>query len=211
MNHASESYIRTSTCRQNLGLEAQMAAISRFAETEGFEISAVFSEQESGGDDRRPELDKALVAAKKLKAPVVVAKLDRLSRNVAFIAGLMQKRVPFIVTELGRDVDPFMLHVYAALAEKERRMISERTKAALAKSAKKLGGTRPKTAERQQEAFVRAEELRPLLTELAGLSHRALARELNSRGVPTPQGKAWSPVTVIRLRKRLDMLPDQVT
>jgi DNA invertase Pin-like site-specific DNA recombinase len=197
------AYIRTSTTKQNLGLDAQRAAINRFAEAEGFEISAVFSEQESGGDDRRPELDKALAAAKKLKAPVMVAKLDRLSRNVAFIAGLMQKRVPFIVTELGRDVDPFMLHVYAALAEKERRLIGERTKSALAKSTKKLGGMRPKTKERQQEALARAEELRPLLTELAGLSHHALARELNSRGIPTPQGKAWSPVTVIRLRNRL--------
>ena len=104
----------------------------------------------------------------------MVAKLDRLSRIGAFIAGLMQKRVPFIVTELGRDVDPFMLHVYAALAEKERRMISERTKAALAKSEKKLGGMRPKTAERQQEAFVRAEELRAALffLVLKGLLHK---------------------------------------
>jgi DNA invertase Pin-like site-specific DNA recombinase len=197
------AYVRTSTTKQNLGLEAQMAAITRFAETEGFEISAVFSEQESGGDDHRPELDKALTAAKKLKAPVLVAKLDRLSRNVAFIAGLMQKRVPFIVTELGRDVDPFMLHVYAALAEKERRLIAERTKAALAKSTKKLGGLRPKSALIKQEAVARAEALRPILTELAGLSHNALARELNRRGIATPQGKTWSPVTVIRLRKRL--------
>jgi DNA invertase Pin-like site-specific DNA recombinase len=140
---------------------------------------------------------------KKLKAPVLVAKLDRLSRNVAFIAGLMQKRVPFIVTELGRDVDPFMLHVYAALAEKERRLISERTKSALAKSTKKLGGMRPETRERQQEAIARAEEMRLILSELADLSHNALARELNRRGIATPQGKAWSPVTVIRLRKRL--------
>ena len=82
--------------------------------------------------ERRPQLAAALAAAKAGKCCVVVAKLDRLSRDVAFVAGLMAQRVPFIVAELGRDADPFMLHLYAALAEKERRMISGRTKAALA-------------------------------------------------------------------------------
>jgi DNA invertase Pin-like site-specific DNA recombinase len=77
--------------------------------------------------DRRPQLAAALDVAKKLKAPVVVAKLDRLSRDVAFIASLMAQKVPFIVAELWPDVDPFMLHIYAAVAEKERRMIAERT------------------------------------------------------------------------------------
>ena len=84
----------------------------------------------------------ALGQARALGCPVIVAKLDRLSRDVAFISGLMAQRVPFIVAELGADADPFMLHVYAALAQKEREMISERTKAALAKSTKKLGGYR---------------------------------------------------------------------
>jgi DNA invertase Pin-like site-specific DNA recombinase len=82
--------------------------------------------------DRRPQLAAALAAAKKAKCSVLVSKLDRLSRDVAFVSGLMAQRVPFIVAELGRDADPFMLHLYAALAEKERRLISERTKAALA-------------------------------------------------------------------------------
>src|SRR5215213_121967 len=82
--------------------------------------------------DRRPQLAAALAAAKSAKCCVVVSKLDRLSRDVAFVAGLMAQRIPFIVAELGRDADPFMLHLYAALAEKERRLISERTKAALA-------------------------------------------------------------------------------
>jgi DNA invertase Pin-like site-specific DNA recombinase len=81
--------------------------------------------------ERRPELATALADAKRRKCPVLVAKLDRLSRDVAFIAGLMAQRVPFIVAELGPDADPFMLHIYAALAEKERRLISARTKAAL--------------------------------------------------------------------------------
>jgi DNA invertase Pin-like site-specific DNA recombinase len=81
--------------------------------------------------DRRPRLATALAKAKATKCCVVVSKLDRLSRDVAFVSGLMAQRVPFIVAELGRDADPFMLHLYAALAEKERRLISERTKAAL--------------------------------------------------------------------------------
>jgi DNA invertase Pin-like site-specific DNA recombinase len=83
-----------------------------------------------GGLRHRPELAKALAAAKRRRCPVLVAKLDRLSRDVASIASLMAQRVPFIVAELGPDVDPFMLHIYAALAEKERRLISERTRAA---------------------------------------------------------------------------------
>lgn len=86
----------------------------------------------------RPQLAAALALARQTKCPRVVAKLDRLSRDVAFIAGLMVQRMPFIVAELGADADPFMLHLYAALAEKERRLISERTKAALA-SARPLG------------------------------------------------------------------------
>jgi hypothetical protein len=90
--------------------------------------------------DRRPQLRAALAAAKAAKCSVLVSKLDRLSRDVAFVSGLMAQRVPFIVAELGRDAEPFMLHLYAALAEKERRLISERTKAALA--AKKAQGTK---------------------------------------------------------------------
>src|SRR4051794_24832525 len=132
------AYIRVSTARQGrsgLGLDAQQAAISRFCEAEGFEITATHVEVETGKGsdalDRRPELAAALAEAKRKKCAVLVAKLDRLSRDVAFIATLMSQRVPFIVAELGADADPFMLHIYAALAEKERRLISARTKAAL--------------------------------------------------------------------------------
>jgi DNA invertase Pin-like site-specific DNA recombinase len=90
--------------------------------------------------DRRPQLAAALSAARKAKCTIVVSKLDRLSRDVAFVAGLMAQRVPFMVAELGRDADPFKLHLYAALAEKERRLISERTKAAL--QAKRNAGAK---------------------------------------------------------------------
>ena len=105
---------------------------SRFAEAEGFALTAEFVEAESGKGadalDRRPQLAAALSAARSRKCAVIVAKLDRLSRDVAFISGLMAQRVPFIVAELGANADPFMLHLYAALAEKERRLISERTR-----------------------------------------------------------------------------------
>ena len=115
---------------------------SPLAEAEGLSIVAEFTEAETGRGadalDRRPQLAAALAAARAKKCAVLVAKLDRLSRDVAFISGLMAQRVPFIVAELGADADPFMLHLYAALAEKERRLIAERTRAALA--AKKAAG-----------------------------------------------------------------------
>jgi DNA invertase Pin-like site-specific DNA recombinase len=141
------AYYRVSTARQGrsgLGIDAQRAAVTRFAAAEGFEIVREFVEAESGqGADaleRRPQLAAALATGRALRCPVLVAKLDRLSRDVAFVAGLMAQRVPFIVAELGIDADPFMLHLYAALAEKERRLIAERTKAALAE--RKARGTR---------------------------------------------------------------------
>jgi DNA invertase Pin-like site-specific DNA recombinase len=139
------AYYRVSTRRERgsgLGIDAQRAAVARFAEAEGITIVREYVEAETGKGtdalDRRPELAIALSEARRLKGCVLVAKLDRLSRDVAFIAGLMAQRVPFVVAELGRDADPFMLHLYAALAEKERRLISERTKAALA--ARKANG-----------------------------------------------------------------------
>ena len=134
------SYLRVSTAQQGksgLGLEAQRQAVQAFATAHGFTIADEFVEVETGKGsdalDRRPQLAAALQAARKLGrgTPVLVAKLDRLSRDVAFIAGLMAQRVPFIVAELGADADPFMLHLYAALAVQERSLIATRTKTAL--------------------------------------------------------------------------------
>ena len=130
------SCIRVSTAQQGksgLGIEAQREALARFAEVEGFETAAEFIEVETGKGsdalDRRPQLALALTEARRLKCAVVVAKLDRLSRDVHFISGLMVHRVSFIVADLGADVDPFMIYLYAALAEKERALISAPTKA----------------------------------------------------------------------------------
>ena len=133
------AYYRVSTERQGrsgLGLDAQRERCAQFAAANGLEMAEAFTEIETGKGsdalDRRPQLAAALAAARRCRGQVLVAKLDRLSRDVHFIAGLMAQRVPFLVAELGADVDPFMLHIYAALAEKERCMISERTRAAFA-------------------------------------------------------------------------------
>jgi DNA invertase Pin-like site-specific DNA recombinase len=208
------AYIRVSTQKQGrsgLGLEAQRKAVQAFAAAEGFELVAEFTEVETGKGadalDRRPQLRAALKAAKKAKCEVAVARLDRLSRDVAFISGLMAQRVPFIVTALGRSVDPFTLHIYAALAEQERRMISQRTAAGLA--AAKARGVKLGTsgaalaAKNAAAASGRDAELAPVLRELAHLSTRAAAAEIERRGL----GKL-SYKTVMRARVRLGLRAD---
>jgi DNA invertase Pin-like site-specific DNA recombinase len=204
-------YIRVSTAKQGrsgLGIEAQQEALQRFADAEGYSLAQTFTEVESGkhGDDHRPALAEALERARKERAPIIVAKLDRLSRDVHYISGLMKHRVPFIVTELGADTDPFLLHIYAALAEKERRLISERTKAAM-KRAKargvRIGGLRAKGIELEREAQQRAEGLRSVFEGLSGLSARKAAEKLNADGVPTSAGGKWHATQVIRVRERL--------
>src|SRR6516165_1998687 len=152
-------YLRVSTKEQGrsgLGLEAQRAAIESFCNREGIQVNGWYTEVETGKGsdalDRRPQLAEALTQAKTLRVPVLVSKLDRLSRDVHFISGLMAQRVEFIVTELGRQADPFVLHLFAALAEKERQLISERTRSGLA-AARERGaklGTRAREASRQQ-------------------------------------------------------------
>ncbi|WP_428377750.1 recombinase family protein [Lichenicoccus sp.] len=213
------AYLRVSTDKQGrsgLGMEAQREAISRFAAAEGMTVSTWIAEVETGkGADaleRRPMLREALNQARAINGPVIVAKLDRLSRDVAYIAGLMSQGVPFIVAELGADADPFMLHIYAALAEKERKMISERTKAALAskKGTGQLGGYRlgapvPDTAvglaARRVKAADYAANVGPIVRQLRGegLSLRAVAAELQQRGVRTPRKGTWTAKAVAGL------------
>jgi DNA invertase Pin-like site-specific DNA recombinase len=219
------AYYRVSTQRQGrsgLGLEAQRTAVARFAESEGITLLSEFTEIETGKGadalDRRPQLAAALATARQAKCPVLVAKLDRLSRDVAFIAGLMAQRVPFIVAELGTDADPFMLHLYAALAEKERRQISERTRSALA--SRKLQGTKlgnPTNAGQaaaagrdvQTRAADRfAETVKPMISALqkSGVtSLRGLAISLNSRGVRTARGGDWQVSNVRNVLARTAM------
>jgi DNA invertase Pin-like site-specific DNA recombinase len=208
------AYVRVSTARQGrsgLGLEAQKTAITRFAEAEGYAVADTFIEIETGKGhdalDRRPQLAAALAKARRAKGPILVAKLDRLSRDVHFISGLMAQRVSFIVAELGRDCDPFMLHLYAALAEKERKLISERTKAGLAEARKrgvKLGGANAQSARNREAAITFAEAVRAVFEELAGLSANAVAVELTRRGVPAANGATkWQALQVQRVRSRL--------
>src|SRR5260370_15041625 len=154
------TYVRVSTAtqgRSGLGIEAQREALARFAATEGFEAIREFVEVESGKGadalDRRPQLAAALAEARRRRCPVAVAKLDRLSRDVHFISGLMAERVQFIVAELGADGDPFILHLFAALAQKERAIIATRTRDARARAKArgvKLGG--PKLAQARKVA-----------------------------------------------------------
>ena len=217
------AYLRVSTQRQHrsgLGLEAQRATIERFSANDSLTIMAEFVEAESGKGsdalDRRPQLAAALAAAKAAKCSVGVAKLDRLSRDVAFVAGLMAQRVPFIVAELGRDADPFMPHLYAALAEKERRLISERTTTALA--AKKAKGAvlgnpsnlvqagdldRAALMEGAEDLAQRlAPALRAVRSEGAN-TLRGMADALNRRGIKSSRGGVWHPSSVANLLSRV--------
>jgi DNA invertase Pin-like site-specific DNA recombinase len=215
------AYCRVSTARQGksgLGLEAQQTAIQKFAEAEGYSILQTFVEVQSGKGanalERRPQLSAALAAARRARCPVIVAKLCRLSCDVHFISGLMAHKVPFIVAELGTDADPFMLHLYAALAEKERSLISERTREAL-KAAKARGVVlgNPQLADVRARAVARnkamadrfAQNTAPIIKEIetSGVaSLRGIARALNARGVPTARGGTWSPVQVAAIMQR---------
>lgn len=215
-------YTRVSTDRQGksgLGLEAQRVACQQFAAQHDYEIVQEFSEVETGKGadalDRRPRLAQALSEAKRRKCAVLVAKLDRLSRDVHFISGLVAKQVPFIVAELGPDVEAFMLHIYAALAEKERRLISERTKAAL--QAKKATGAtlgnRTNLAEAQQKGLRErlrrshqfAENVLPIIDAIrrSGIrTYSGIAEALNARGISTARGAKWYPSTVQKMLMR---------
>jgi DNA invertase Pin-like site-specific DNA recombinase len=220
------AYYRVSTARQGrsgLGIEAQREAVSRFSAAEEIEIVAEFVEVETGKGadalDRRPELAAALATGRAKRCPVIVAKLDRLSRDVAFVAGLMAEKVPFIVAELGSDADPFMLHLYAALAEKERRLISERTRAALAarkaqgailgnrRNAKQAAAQGHKSLSSESDAF--ADKVMPLIESLraAGVCDlRGLAEALNNRGIPTARGGRWHVSNVKNVIERASSL-----
>lgn len=220
------AYLRVSTQEQGdsrLGLEAQREYIRRFAEGEQLDITDWVEEVQSGKQvsdtlAKRPGLASALDKARAVAGAVVVSKLDRLSRDVHFISGLMVQKVPFIVCELGLGVEPFLLHLYAALAEKERAVISQRTTAALgalkARGVKlgspevsKAGKTRQESAQgRVQAAKERAEKHREALVSamcLAPGSLRTIAAHMNNSGSRTDSGALWRPSSVSRLMNYL--------
>lgn len=206
------SYLRVSTRRQGqsgLGLEAQRHTVERYLGEVGGELVEEFVEVETGKADNRPILKAALARCKQLKATLVIAKLDRVSRNVAFIANLMNSGVEFRAID-APYANRFMLHILAAVAEHEREQISARTKAALA-AAKARGvqlGRHGRVLADQNRAQARlfAQSLRPELAELLAKRPRTfleVANGLNERDVRSPEGGRWYPATVSRLVSRL--------
>lgn len=214
------AYYRVSTQKQGksgLGLEAQQSRVREFCAHEIVELLNEYTEVETGkGSDAletRPQLRAALKAAKKAGCYLIVAKLDRLSRDVHFISGLMSNHVPFITVEHGVNADPFMLHIYAALGEQERRMISQRTVAAL-QAAKNRGvklGNQTNLTEAQAkgqatnkaQADEFAAHLKNIIYPLLGNSYNAIAKELNQRGVKTARGGEWTARSVINVWERI--------
>lgn len=208
--------------RSGLGLEAQREAVRRFAEQHGLTVIEEYTEVETGkGADaleQRPQLAAALEAARRRNCKVVVAKLDRLSRDVHFISGLMSHGIPFVVAEFGPNVDSFMLHIYAAVAEKEAQMISQRTKVALAAARArgvKLGSpdmvslSAKAAAAKREEAERFAASVMPAIEGIINrgiTSKRAIARELDRMKVATPTGAMWSDVMVGKVMARVGML-----
>jgi DNA invertase Pin-like site-specific DNA recombinase len=218
-------YLRVSTKGQGesgLGLEAQRAAVETYARQQGGQVAHWYTEIESGKLADRPELAKALSHARRNKATLAVAKLDRLARNVAFLSALMDSTVPFVACD-NPHANRLTLHILAAVAEAEAKAISDRTKAALAAykaRGGKLGADLPqcqnltqeariKGARRAGEAVAKAaaeaySDLAPIVAELRGkgLSLGAIADELNKQGHTTRRGKPWNAVQVSRVLER---------
>jgi len=206
-------YYRVSTQRQGesgLGLEAQKRAVEAFLRLRNGETLREFTEVESGRKSARPQLGEALTLCRKEKATLVIAKLDRLARNVHFISGLLESGVLFLAADQPTK-DRFMLHVQAAFAEEEARRISERTKAAML-SAKirgvEIGATGRALAIRHREEAIRqAEGYRQIIEKLrlGGISGtRKLRDALNLAGVRSPGGGCWHLPNTHRLIRRLE-------
>lgn len=207
-------YIRVSTDRQaasGLGLEAQRLAIEQYAASQGREIVEIYVEAESGKLKDRPQLNSALAHCRRTKATLLIAKLDRLARNVAFVSALMETGTEFVAVD-APFANRLMIHVLSAVAEWEREQISERTKAALA--AAKARGVELGTygvvlgAQKRAEANRFAEVVRPAFysARAAGcISLRQYAQFLSAAGVPTPSGGKWHASSVRLLLRRLDI------
>lgn len=215
------AYFRVSTQKQGasgLGLEAQKEAVGRFLNGGEWELMAEYQEVETGkGSDalaKRPQLKAALAACRKEGATLIIAKLDRLARNVHFVSGLMESKVRFVACDMP-EANELTIHIMAAFAEHEAKRISQRTKDALA-IAKSRGvvlgragadNLRPNIEARQKVADNFATKLRSLFDgmKVRGLSQRAMVVELNAIGVPTPKGGAWRLAQVQRIIARLNL------
>jgi DNA invertase Pin-like site-specific DNA recombinase len=225
MKQKAVSYIRVSTQRQGasgLGLESQRAAIATFCRENGYDLQDEFREVESGRKSDRPFLRKALARAKATKSVLVIGKLDRLARNVHFISGLLEAGVDFRAVDVP-TANKLTIQILACVAEEEARAISARTKAALAAAKARgtlLGASNPAcrsltqahrekgaTASGKRTAAV-AREANSEATSIAhdlhrqGIPLRAIAAELDARGISTRTGAEWSHVQVLRLLRR---------
>lgn len=212
------AYYRVSTAKQGqsgLGLEAQQKAVTDFLNGGDWRLVASFTEVESGKKADRPELQKALAACRVHHATLLIAKLDRLSRDAHFLLGLQKAGVHFQAVDMP-FADTFTVGVLALVAQKEREMIAERTKAALAAAKArgvKLGGYSDNLASvshlgraaskavRSAKASERAQDLSPTILSLqaAGASLRGVAMELNQRGIKTARGAEWTAMAVKRV------------
>jgi len=221
MSKKAVSYIRVSTARQGssgLGLEAQRESVRVFSQALGYELTQEFLEVESGKNDARPVLAKALAHAKKTGACLVIAKLDRLARSVSFVSRLMDANTDFRAVDLP-DASRLVLHIMSAVAENEAKSCSDRTKAALAAAKARgalLGASNPKSRNLPQGAHERGGQTtaakaraavadvlpRILALKAQRLSLQAIADALNAEGSVTRSGKAWHPMQVSRALNR---------
>jgi DNA invertase Pin-like site-specific DNA recombinase len=218
------AYYRVSTAKQGasgLGLEAQVAAVHALCKSRGWEVTAEYTEIESGKLDERPQLKAAMHRAKVTGSTLVVAKLDRLSRNVAFLATLQESATKFIAADMP-EANELTVHIMAAVAQAERKAISTRTRDALqAKKAQgfKLGNPNGAAALRRANKgnfaaldAVRAQriafdlDMEPVLVDImatGGATLRGIADELNKRHIRTRRGASWHPSTVANLLDRI--------
>ena len=204
------TYLRVSTAtqgRSGLGLAAQRSRIEQFI-SDGDQVLREFVEVQSGRIDARRELWNAIEFARKHSAKVLIAKLDRFSRRVSFISALMEQGVGLVVADMPNATD-FQLHIFAALAQEERRMISERTCSALREAKRRgvmLGRNGKILAEKyKRQAIERAKQMEPVIRPLLGkgMSLRAIADALNEQGIVTAYGARFYPETVRQIVRRL--------
>ena len=213
------AYYRVSTEEQGKdghGLDAQRRAVQSYLRAHGGELTGEYTEIESGKKNNRPELQTAIKACRRGKVTLLIAKLDRLGRNVAFIATLMDSKVEFVCCD-NPHANELMIHILAAFAQHERKQISKRTKEGLAAAKAKgvqLGNPRIHEVNqpRQEEADRFALRMIPVIEEIKAAGHttrRAIADELNRRSIPTAkEGKRWFPNTVQLLLKRIQRLQE---